>query len=203
MSILREAASAERVFVVTTPRQADTPEFRMLRDVLGHRFAGVFAGVASHVPRSCVVAGAQAARAAEADLLIAFGGGSVIDAAKVILLCLWRGIVDEPGLVGLYPTPAVDPSDWRNLPALRMIALPTTFSAAEGSWFGGVTDPVRQVKQGFGHAAMVPRSIVYDPALTLGVPLATLLATGMKAIDHAAERLGSMKAAPAQRCLRS
>ena len=191
-----ETAAAARVFVVTTARQARTHEMAQVRKVLGDRFAGAFDGVTSHVPRACVIAGARAARAAEADLLLAFGGGSVIDAAKVMLLCLWRGIDDADGLAALHPTPPVDPSDWRDLPALRMIALPTTFSAAEASWFGGVTDPVAHIKQGFGHAAMVPRAVVYDPALTLSVPLAVLLATGMKAVDHAVERLSGRAAYP-------
>lgn len=191
-----ETAAAARVFVVTTARQARTHEMAQVRKMLGDRFAGTFDGVTSHVPRACVIAGARAARAAKADLLVAFGGGSVIDAAKVMLLCLWQGIDDASGLATLHPTAPVDSSDWRGLPALRMIALPTTFSAAEASWFGGVTDPVARIKQGFGHAAMVPRAILYDPALTLGVLLAVLLATGMKAVDHAVERLSGTTAYP-------
>jgi maleylacetate reductase len=189
-----ETAKAARVFVVTTVRQARTPEMARVREILGERFAGAFDGVTSHVPRTCVIAGARAARAAKADLLVAFGGGSVIDAAKVMLLCLWLGVDDESGLAALHPTPPVDPSVWRDLPALRMIALPTTFSAAEASWFGGVTDPVERIKQGFGHAAMVPRAVLYDPALTLSVPPSVLLATGMKAVDHAVERLSGTTA---------
>lgn len=195
-ALATETAAAARVFVVTTARQARTPEMARVRTMLGDRFAGAYDGVTSHVPRACVVAGARAAHAAKADLLVALGGGSVIDAVKVMLLCLWRGVDDENGLAALHPTPPVDPSDWRDLPALRMIALPTTFSAAEASWFGGVTDPVAHIKQGFGHAAMAPRAILYDPALTLGVPLAVLLATGMKAVDHAVERLSGLTEHP-------
>ena len=195
-ALVTETAAAGRVFVVTTARQAQSPKMARAREILGDRFAGAFDGVTSHVPRACVIAGARAARAAKADLLVAFGGGSVIDAAKVMLLCLWRGVDDASELAALHPTPPVDPSDWRDLPALRMIALPTTFSAAEASWFGGVTDPVALIKQGFGHAAMVPRAVLYDPALTLTVPLAVLLATGMKAVDHAVERLSGTSAHP-------
>ena len=195
-ALAAETAAAARVFVVTTARQARTHEMARVRESLGDRFAGAFDGVTSHVPRACVIAGARAARAASADLLVAFGGGSVIDAAKVMLLCLWRGVDDERGLAALHPTPPVDPSDWGDLPALRMIALPTTFSAAEASWFGGVTDPVARIKQGFGHSAMVPRAVLYDPALTLSVPLDVLLATGMKAVDHAVERLSGLTEHP-------
>ena len=195
-ALATETAAAARVFVVTTARQGRMPEVARVREILGDRFVGAFDGVTSHVPRDCVIAGARAARAARADLLVAFGGGSVIDAAKVMLLCLWRGVDDESGLTALHPTLLVDPSDWRDLPALRMIALPTTFSAAEASWFGGVTDPVARIKQGFGHAAMVPRAVLYDPALTLSVPLTVLLATGMKAVDHAVERLSGTTSYP-------
>ena len=43
-------------------------------------------------PREDVIAGANAARAANADLMVAVGGGSVIDATKAMLLCLWLGL---------------------------------------------------------------------------------------------------------------
>ncbi len=184
-----ELGSATRVFVVTTARQARTPEMEMVIQALGDRFVGSFDGVSNHAPRTCIIAGASAARSANPDLLVALGGGSVIDAAKVILLCLWRNIGSEKELTALSPTLPVDPSAWKALPSLRMVALPTTFSAAEASCFGGVSDPQEQIKQGFGDPAMAPRAIVYDPVLTLGVPLDILLSTGFKAVDHAVERL--------------
>ena len=53
---------------------------------------GVFSNIGAHSPREGVIAGAAQARRASADLLVALGGGSVIDATKVMQLVLWAGI---------------------------------------------------------------------------------------------------------------
>ena len=70
----------------------------------GLRHVGTHAQIRSHSPREDVVAGATAARAAKADLLVAVGGGSVIDATKAMQLCLWVGLDSadamEPYCVG-------------------------------------------------------------------------------------------------------
>src|SRR5712675_999705 len=83
--------------------------------------------------REDVIAGARQAREAKADILIAVGGGSTIDAAKVMQMCLWFDLLStqslEPYLSGGDiekqggTTPATN--------AIRMIAVPTTLSAAE------------------------------------------------------------------------
>ena len=62
------------------------------RAALGAAHVGTFSTISSHSPREDVVAGAAAARAANADLLVAIGGGSVIDATKAMQLCLWLGL---------------------------------------------------------------------------------------------------------------
>ena len=82
-----------RVFVTSTrslAQKEDGPLQRMER-ALGARHVGTYSTIRSHSPREDVVAGAKAARAAKADLLVAVGGGSVIDATKAMLLCLWPG----------------------------------------------------------------------------------------------------------------
>jgi maleylacetate reductase len=183
-----------RVFIVTNRSLAGSEALRRIIRTLGAAHAGTYAGVTAHVPRSCVVEGAAAARAAEADLLLALGGGSVIDATKVMVICLRYGINEASGLDGREGLADKDPSlrppdapSWT-----RFIALPTTFSAAEFTWFGGVTDPERGMKQPFGEAMAAPQAIILDPALTLTAPVPMLLATGVKALDHAAERLANL-----------
>src|SRR5260221_2779953 len=86
-----ERLGAKRVFVTTTKSVAQSA---LLADVireLGDRYAGVYAGITAHSPRPCVIEGAQLARDAKADLLVAVGGGSAIDATKVMLIALWQG----------------------------------------------------------------------------------------------------------------
>jgi maleylacetate reductase len=187
-----------RVFLVTNRSLAQTPQIAGIAAALGGRHAGRFAGVAAHGPRQCVIEGAAAARAAGADLLVAVGGGSVVDASKVMQLCLRHGISEAAALSGHSgggrADPSTRPSDadrW-----IRVIAVPTTLSAAEFTWFGGASDPARGVKESFSHPMMIPQAIVMDPQMTLATPMRLLLTTGMKAVDHAAERLASLKSNP-------
>lgn len=187
-----------RVVLVTSKRQSATVEAGQLRKRLGDRLVGEIDGIAPHVPREGVLRGAAIALSARPDCLIAFGGGSVIDAAKAILACVEGAVADEAGLDALIARAGdrADPSAWDRLPAIRIVAVPTTLSAAECSWFGGVTDPTSGTKAAVAGAGLMPRSVVYDPALTRAVPMQVFLASGIKAVDHAAERLGSLTSAP-------
>src|SRR5690606_21029601 len=81
----------ERVFVVTNRSLAGSAAMAEIAGVLGSRFVGRYDGMLAHSPRDCVIAGATAAREARADKLLAVGGGSVIDGAKAMLLCLRHG----------------------------------------------------------------------------------------------------------------
>src|SRR5580692_762413 len=80
---------ARAVYVMssgTLNRQTDVID--TVRRVLGDRLVGVCAKIGAHTPRTDVVAAANEARAARADLLVTVGGGSVTDAAKMVGLCL-------------------------------------------------------------------------------------------------------------------
>src|SRR5215510_1003529 len=85
---------AQRIFVTSTRSlaQKQMGPLQRLERALGPRHVGTYATIKSHSPREDVVAGAAAARAANADLLVAVGGGSVIDATKAMQLCLWVGL---------------------------------------------------------------------------------------------------------------
>jgi maleylacetate reductase len=197
-----ERLDAGRAFVITNKSMSQTSIPGAVAQALGPRCAGIYAGVTAHSPRDCVVEGAREARAAGADLLVAVGGGSVIDAAKVMLIALWQDVGDVAGLDayrGQRPRAGVNaPSDalQPGASAIRMIAVPTTLSAAEFNPFAGVTDTRRGMKESFAHPLIVPRSIVLDPAATVHTPMDLLLSTGVKAVDHAVERLCSPQANP-------
>jgi len=182
---------ARRIFVVSTrslSRLSGGPLQRIVA-ALGGRHAGTFAEVSSHSPREDVVAAACAARAARADLLVAVGGGSVIDATKAAQLCLWMDL-DTPAAMEPYRGGvAADVARPIELPAdpIRMIAVSTTLSASEFTAHAGVTDARTQAKQSFTHRLFVPRQVVLDPAATLDTPDWLLYATGIRAVDHAVE----------------
>ncbi|MGI4813878.1 MAG: iron-containing alcohol dehydrogenase [Janthinobacterium lividum] len=186
----------QRVFIITNASLADSAALSTLRRTLGEKDCGTFAGIRAHAPREDVLAGAAAARAAGADLLLALGGGSVIDATKVMLLCL-RHSYTEPAQLDAHAgapwdTSAHQPPDAAQW--VRMLAVPTTFSAAEYTAVGGATESRTKAKQAFGNQMMMPQVVINDPAMTATAPLNLLLSTGMKAVDHAVERLTSKHA---------
>lgn len=175
---------ASRVFVTSTASLAalsDGPLQRVIA-ALGPRFAGSFSAIGSHSPRSAVVAGAAAAREAGADLMAAVGGGSVIDATKAMLLCLWEDIRTAEAMEP-FRRRASQPKPG----AIRMIAISTTLSASEFTPNAGVSDDATKAKQSFAHPLFVPRTAILDPAMLLATPAWLLSATGMRAVDHAVE----------------
>ncbi|KAF0100232.1 MAG: maleylacetate reductase [Rhodospirillaceae bacterium] len=197
-----ERLGAKKVFITTSKSVAQSALLASVIDGLGDLHAGTYAGITAHSPRPCVVEGAMMARAAGADLIVAVGGGSVIDATKTILIALWQDVttVDELDAyrAGKPKEGAAPPSEAITPPAdaIRMIAVPTTLSAAEFNAFAGISDPRKGVKESFGHRLIVPRVIVLDPAATLATPMDLMLSTGLKAVDHAVERLCSQQAHP-------
>jgi maleylacetate reductase len=127
--------------------------------LLGTRAAAVHAQAVVHVPKAIAEAGLAAARANKADGLIAVGGGSAIGLAKAIAL--------ETGL--------------------PILAIPTTYSGSEATPIIGMTDGERKITG--RDVKVVPRTIIYDPDLTLGLPAAVSAASGMNAIAHCVEAL--------------
>ena len=88
-----------RAFIVTGNTLATKTDLvERVKAALGERCVGVFHDSRQHVPRQAVMEATEAARSASADLLISFGGGSPIDLAKMVALCLADDIRTEEGL---------------------------------------------------------------------------------------------------------
>ena len=192
-----EAQGARRVMIATS-RSLGGPEglATKLAVALGARCVGLFAGVTAHSPREAVVLGAEQARASSCDLLVAVGGGSVIDATKVMQLCLWAEL-RRPEELEAYRAGVADQARRAQLqPGVRMIAVSSTLSAAEFTPFAGITDRTKGVKEGFAHPQLVPRTAVLDPAMTRETPPQLWASTGVKAVDHAVEQLCNPRRAP-------
>lgn len=197
-----ERLACSRVFVTSTRSLAkltDGPQ-QKIEAALGKLHVGTFSAIGSHSPREDVVAGANAARAAGADVLVAIGGGSVVDATKAMLMCLWQG-VDSPGAMepyrsgrddGRIPTPMAPPPN-----PIRMIAIPTTLSAADFTPNAGITNSETHFKQSFSHRLFAPVAVILDPAVTLDTPQWLLVSTGIRSVDHAVESYCSPTANPA------
>jgi len=161
-------------------------------DALGKRLADRFSGVTAHSPIASVIEAASAARRCGADMLIALGGGSVIDTAKMAQACLWHGIDDVMRLRD-FPALAAQQTAERHP---RLIAVPTTLSAAEFTHIAGITDPETGVKHIFDAPDLIPRLVILDPAATRETPMRLMLGTGIRALDHCVETLCSAAPTP-------
>jgi len=197
---LVEESGANSVFLLasgTLNRETDT--VGQVRRALGNRLAGVFARIGAHTPRSDVVEAANAARAAGADLLVTLGGGSVTDAAKMVVFCRANGVADPAELDNYRAVVAADGKSVRpqaRPPTIRTIAIPTTLSAGEYTASAGCTDTVRNVKESYGHPLMMPKSVVLDPRASIHTPEWLFLSTGIRAVDHAVEDICSPECQP-------
>ena len=192
-----ELLGAKRVFLlVSHTLRTKTDEIAQIETALGNRLAAVHDGIAPHAPRTDVLAAAQAARTARADLIVTVGGGSVTDAGKIIALALKH---DLHGHDDLEPYRIYVNDDGETIkpqfegPDVRVICCPTTLSGGEFNPLGGATDEKVGHKQGYEHFLMAPISIVLDPALTLHTPQWLWTSTGVRSLDHALETLGSLQ----------
>ena len=192
-----ERLGAKRVFLLTgRTLNRDTDEVEKVRRALGSRFAGVHDHMPAHSPRDAVVACANAARAVGTDLLVTFGGGSVTDGGKAVTICLEHGVADVDGM---EPFRTIVENGKRRIPdfrapKVRQIAVPSTLSAGEFNARAGITDTRLKLKQSFVHRAIVPESVILDPAVTVHTPEWLWLSRGVRAVDHAVETLLSIDA---------
>jgi len=191
---------AKRVFlVVSGTMNRSTDEVEKVRAALGERCAGTYDKVPPFNPRSAVFEAAAQARAADADLVVTFGGGSVTEAGKVVRICLQHGITGHDGLDRLKVVVNADGTriapEYEG-PRIPQIAIPTTLSAGEFMANGGATDERVQRKFSFANPLMIPRVVIFDPAVTVHTPLWVWLSTGIRAVDHATEGLCSPMSNP-------
>lgn len=196
-----ERLQARRVFLlVSNTLNNKTGEIRALRDALGPTFAALYDDMPAHIPRDAVLRAAAVARAADADLIVTVGGGSVTDAGKNVQLCLEHDITEldqfEPFRLKTDPVTGVIEAPQFRGPKIRQIAVPTTLSGGEFHQSGGSNDPVRKLKQSIRNPLMIPRTVVFDPRLTLHTPLDLWLSTGMRSVDHAVESFYSPFGSP-------
>ena len=137
-----------------------------LADELGPLAAGTFSEAAMHTPVAVTEAALETYDAAGADCIVALGGGSTIGLGKAIA---WRN--DAPQLV-----------------------IATTYAGSE------VTDILGQTENGRKTTARDPKirpeTVIYDPDLTLSLPVAMSVASGLNAMAHAVEGLYAPDANP-------
>jgi maleylacetate reductase len=189
-----ERRDARRVFILSgATLERSTDEIRKIEERLGNRHARTFSGIGSLAPLDQIVEGIVQARDAQTDLIVAVGGGAVIDAGKVIAIGLKAGVrtmADLPAVIETYKWGKGEASP-ETAPDVKLVCVPTTLSGGEFNFVGGASHP-EFGKIGFEHAANAPATIVYDPWITLHTPQWLWLSTGVRSVDHAVETLASL-----------
>lgn len=135
------------------------PQAESIAARLGNRAVGIFDKAVMHVPIETAREARDVARSLGADCAIAIGGGSTTGLGKAIAL--------DSGL--------------------PILAIPTTYSGSEMTPVYGLTE--NGVKRTGKDSRVLPKTVIYDPALTLQLPVELSVTSGINAIAHAAEGL--------------
>lgn len=171
--------------LITDPGLAELP---MLQDALANcQQAGlrcaIFSQIKGNPTGDNVSDGVRAFKRGEHDGVIAFGGGSALDAGKAVALMVGQ---DRP----IWDFEDVG-DNWLNVNTLGMVpvvAVPTT--SGTGSEVGRasvITDSDNHIKRIIFHPNMLPDIVILDPQLSVGLPRQLTAATGLDALSHALE----------------
>lgn len=139
---------------------------RGVANLIGERAAGVFAGAAMHVPLDTVAAAERTASDLRADCSVAFGGGSTTGLGKALALRL----------------------------GLPNIAIPTTYAGSEMTNIWGTTEG--NCKTTGRDNRVVPDLTIYDPDLTVSLPVSLSVTSGLNAMAQAAVNVLDEDVAP-------
>jgi maleylacetate reductase len=155
---------ARRVLAIASTR--DTARVAAVLAPLGGRVVGTFTEVREHVPLATAEAARAAAKTADADLLLAIGGGSTVGAAKAVALTA----------------------------RLPIVAVPTTYAGSEVTPVWGLTENERKTTG--VDPGVLPRVVIYDPTLTATLPPDLAAASGFNAMAHAVEAMWAPRRNP-------
>ena len=191
---MNRLGSKRAFLMVSGTLNRETDVIENIRRTLGPRGVGTFDAMPPHTPRTAVIAATEQARAADADLIVTVGGGSITDGAKAVQLCLANNIRSPDDIdrirAGRGPSPQLNP------PAVRQISAPTTIAGGEFSATAGVTNEKTKVKEALRHPLLMPRATILDPWLGAHTPEWLWLSTGIRAVDHCVEGICSREAHP-------
>lgn len=135
------------------------PDAEELADALGTLSAGVFSGAAMHTPIHVTEEAMKAVKETGADCVVSLGGGSTTGLGKAIAFR-----TDLPQIV-----------------------IPTSYAGSEVTPILGQTEDGK--KTTLKSPRVLPEVVLYDPELTVGLPVAMSVTSGLNAIAHAAEAL--------------
>jgi maleylacetate reductase len=141
-------------------------EGQLMVDRLGSRAVGLFDQAVMHVPIEIAQQAREQAKVLGADCCVAVGGGSTTGLAKAIAL----------------------------VSTLPILAIPTTYAGSEMTPIWGITES--GLKKTGRDARVLPKTVLYDPTLTVTMPTMLSATSGMNSIAHCVEALYSKDANP-------
>ena len=184
-----QEAGISAPLLVTDPGLATLPMVE--NAIIGCRDAGLrcelFSNIKPNPTGQNVEDGVQAYVEGQHDGVIAFGGGSGIDAAKAVALMAHQSVsiweLEDMG------------DNWTRADGeliAPIVALPTTAgTGAEVGRASVILDESSETKKIIFHPKMLPQIVILDPELTVGLPAALTAATGMDAFSHSLEAWSS------------
>ncbi|EUC53912.1 iron containing alcohol dehydrogenase family protein [Rhizoctonia solani AG-3 Rhs1AP] len=158
---------ASRAMILTGKSVSKSPVFENTSKALGPVHVTSFTDIGQHTPVAGIKAALEILKEKDADIIIALGGGSPIDAAKAI--SYYRNQSTSQGF-------------------LKIIAIPTTLSAAEYTQNAGYTGEDGH-KVAVSDPELVPDAVILDGNLTVHTPTRLWLSSGIRALDHGVETL--------------
>lgn len=180
------AQSGTKALIVTDARMAGDAEFKALVAAVEAEgvVTAIFDGTIAELPLDCIAAGVEMGRGAGADVIVGIGGGSCIDAAKVIALLLTFG-GQASDYYGEFKVPG---------PTMPVIALPTTSgTGSEVTPVAVLADAERAVKIGIASPHLIPHAAICDPELTYSCPPSLTAHSGADALTHAIEAFTNVR----------
>ena len=182
-----EELKRTRALIVTDRDLVQTDLVKMVQKALGAKCAGIFSDVIPDTGLHIINAGAEYGRKLEANVLVSVGGGSVIDTAKGMAICLTKGgrLEDHAGFNIL------------NGPITPHIVIPTTAgTGSEVTYAAVIKDHEQKRKLLFADNYLIPNVAILDPNMTIGLPKLMTAATGMDALSHCVEAIHSRQSEP-------
>ncbi|CAE6422050.1 Maleylacetate reductase 1 [Rhizoctonia solani AG-1 IB] len=162
-----KSLGASRALILTGKSVSKSPIFEETSKALGAFHVTSFTDIGQHTPVAGIRAALEALKEKNADIIVALGGGSPIDAAKAI--SYYRKESTDQGF-------------------LKIIAIPTTLSAAEYTQNAGYTNEEGH-KVSVSDPQLVPDAVILDGSLTIHTPMRLWLSSGIRALDHGVETL--------------
>jgi len=174
-----------RTVLVTTPGTTKRGLTRKISNLLGASFAALYDKVEPNPTFETVMAAYRELKQVDYDSIVAVGGGSAIDTAKVIAAINAANsenwIIDHLKHGNQFPQP-FNPKP--------VIVIPTTAgTGSEVTMWATVWDMDKKRKYSISHPSLYPAEAILDPELTLTLPEKETIYSGLDALSHAMESI--------------